>query len=85
MYTKKIKYKKHIPNVFSAKHSIIDVCKTFIIELLKLLPPPKNRTLKVRCIFWWEYACINRAKNKQEFTDLMQRVKVYKEKWLNTN
>ena len=42
----------------------------------------KNRTFKVRCIFWWETACINRAENKQEFTDLMQRVKVFKEKWL---
>ena len=36
----------------------------------------------VRCIFWWEYACINRAENKQEFADLMQRIKEFKEKWL---
>lgn len=32
--------------------------------------------------FWWEYACINRAENKQQFTDLMQRVKEFKDKWL---
>jgi len=32
--------------------------------------------------FWWESACTNRAENKQEFTDLMQRVKEFKEKWL---
>jgi len=44
----------------------------------------ENRTLMVRCIFWWEYACINRAENKQEFTDLMQRVKEFRDKWLNT-
>ena len=33
--------------------------------------------------FWWEYACINRAENKQEFSDLLQRVKEFKGKWLN--
>ena len=32
-------------------------------------------------LFWWEYACINRAENKQEFSDLMQQVKEFKEKW----
>ena len=32
--------------------------------------------------WWWESACINRAENKQEFSDLMQRVKEFKEKWL---
>jgi len=42
----------------------------------------ENRTFIVRCIFWWEYACTNRAENKQEFTDLMQRVKEFKDKWL---
>ena len=42
--------------------------------------PKKNRTLKVRCIFWWEIACINRA--EKEFADLMQRVKEFKEKYL---
>lgn len=26
-------------------------------------------------LFWWESACTNRAENKQEFSDLMQRVK----------
>jgi len=44
--------------------------------------PKKNRTFEVRCIFWWEYACINRAENKQEFTDLMQQIKEFKDKWL---
>ena len=38
----------------------------------------------VRCIFWWESACINRAEDKQEFADLMQQVKEFREKWLNT-
>ena len=33
-------------------------------------------------LFWWESACTNRAENKQEFIDLMQRVKVFREKWL---
>jgi len=33
-------------------------------------------------LFWWEYACINRAENKQQFADLMQWVKEFKEKWL---
>ena len=33
-------------------------------------------------LFWWESACTNRAENKQEFFDLMQRVKEFKEKWL---
>ena len=33
-------------------------------------------------LFWWEYACINRAENKQDLTDLMQQVKEFKEKWL---
>ena len=32
--------------------------------------------------FWWEYACINPAENKQEFIGLMQQVKEFKEKWL---
>ena len=27
-------------------------------------------------------ACTNRAENKQEFSDLMQRVKEFKDKWL---
>ena len=27
-------------------------------------------------------ACTNRAENKQDFTDLMQRVKEFREKWL---
>ena len=34
-------------------------------------------------LFWWEYACTNRAENEQEFSDLMQQVKEFKEKWLN--
>jgi hypothetical protein len=33
-------------------------------------------------LFWWESACTNRAENKQEFTDLMQQVKEFNEKWL---
>jgi len=33
-------------------------------------------------LFWWESACTNRAENKQQFADLMKRVKVFKEKWL---
>jgi hypothetical protein len=33
-------------------------------------------------LFWWESACINRAENKQEFIDLMQRVEAFKERWL---
>jgi hypothetical protein len=36
----------------------------------------------VRCIFWWESACINRAENKQRFADLMKQVKEFKEKCL---
>ena len=32
--------------------------------------------------WWWESACTNQAENKQEFIDLMQRVKEFKEKWL---
>ena len=32
--------------------------------------------------FWWESACTNRAENKQQFADLMQRVKEFNEKWL---
>ena len=32
--------------------------------------------------FWWEYACTNRAENKQEFTDLMKQVRTYKDRWL---
>ena len=46
------------------------------------IKPKKNRTFEVRCIFWWESACINRAENKQEFSDLMQRAKEFKDKWL---
>jgi len=42
----------------------------------------ENRTFVVRCIFWWESACTNRAKNKQDFVDLLQQVKEFKEKWL---
>lgn len=33
-------------------------------------------------LFWWGAACTNRAENKQDFTDLMQRVKEFKDKWL---
>ena len=33
-------------------------------------------------LFWWETACTTRAENEQEFADLMQRVKEFKEKWL---
>lgn len=33
--------------------------------------------------WWWESACINRAENRQEFSDLMQQVKEFKEKWLS--
>ena len=32
--------------------------------------------------FWWESACTNRAENRQEFSDLMQQVKEFEEKWL---
>lgn len=39
-------------------------------------------TKMVGLCFWWEYACTNRAENKQEFTELMHNVKMYKEKWL---
>jgi len=31
---------------------------------------------------WWESACTNRAENKQEFSDLMQQVKEFEDKWL---
>ena len=48
----------------------------------KVRNPKKNRTFVVRCIFWWESACINRAENKTEFTKLMHNIKLYKEKWL---
>lgn len=34
------------------------------------------------CNLWWEAYCAIRAENKQEFTDLMQQVKKFKEKWL---
>jgi len=39
-------------------------------------------TARVGLCFWWESACTNRAENKQEFSDLMQQVKEFKEKWL---
>lgn len=43
----------------------------------------KNTPFQGYFYFWWGNACTNRAENKQEFTDLMQRVKEFKEKWLN--
>ena len=43
----------------------------------------KKRPEWVVFLFLWESACINRAENKQEFTDLMQQVKEFKDKWLN--
>lgn len=44
----------------------------------------KNKTTQSGgYIFWWATACANRAENKREFTDLMQWVKEFKEKWLN--
>ena len=39
-------------------------------------------TKKVGLCFWWGTACTNRAENEQQFTDLMQQVKEFKEKWL---
>ena len=39
-------------------------------------------TVRVGLCFWWKSACINRAENKTEFIELMQLVKLYKEKWL---
>ena len=33
-------------------------------------------------LFWCESACTNRAENEQQFVDLMQRVKEFKEKCL---
>ena len=36
-----------------------------------------------RFIFWLGTACINRAENRQKFSDLMQLVKEFKEKRLN--
>lgn len=30
-------------------------------------------------LFWWGTACTNRAENKQEFTDLMLQIKLFKE------
>jgi len=44
----------------------------------------KNTTRSGGLCFWWETACTNRAENKQEFSDLLQRVKEFKGKWLNT-
>ena len=44
--------------------------------------PRETRTVQVRCIFWWETSCTNRAENKQEFIDLMKQVKVFNEKLL---
>ena len=45
--------------------------------------PAQNKTIpQGDGLFWWEYACTNRAENKQEFSDLMQQVKEFKEKWL---
>ena len=40
----------------------------------------KNTTEMVVFLFWWESACTNRA--EKEFSDLMQQVKEFKEKWL---
>ena len=42
----------------------------------------KNTHISWVFLFWWEPACTNRAENEQEFIDLMQRVKEFKEKWL---
>ena len=39
-------------------------------------------TKMVGSCFWWGTACANRTENKQEFADLMQQVKEFKEKWL---
>ena len=36
-------------------------------------------------LFWWGTACTNRAENKQEFSDLMQQVKEFKEDLENDN
>lgn len=47
------------------------------------LAKKQKPTLKVGLCFWWENACTNRAENKQEFADLMQRVKEFKNKWLD--
>jgi hypothetical protein len=57
-----------------------------VVEPVVLISPPiaKNKNdHKGRCYFWWESACTNRAENKQEFSELMQRLKEFKEKWLN--
>jgi hypothetical protein len=44
--------------------------------------PKTQTTLSGGLCFWWETACTNRAENKQEFSDLMKLVKLFKEKWL---
>ena len=48
----------------------------------KPLNQKQKPTARVGFYFWWETACTNRAENKQEFSDLMQQVKEFKEKWL---
>jgi len=54
-------------------------------EPVVLIAPPiaKNKNdHKGRCYFWWEYACTNRAENKQEFNEFMQRVKAFNKKYI---
>lgn len=36
----------------------------------------------ILCYFWWESACTNQAEDKREFSDLMQQVKEFEDKWL---
>lgn len=50
---------------------------------IKYIPngPQKQKPTKmVGLCFWWGTACTNRAENKQEFSDLMKRVKEFKDK-----
>jgi hypothetical protein len=66
------------PEPVSPLDSPIIVPKTH--KKIKDFCPNTNRP-SGRFVFWWGTACTNRAGNKQEFTDLMQRVKEFKEKW----
>ena len=55
------------------------------MALLRIHPPhiaKQKMTQTGHFLFWWETACIVRANNRQEFADLMQRVKEFKERWL---
>lgn len=55
-------------------YSISAVCFKSIKHILHKKPTFRSD------FFWWESACINRAENQQDFFNLMQLVKEFKEK-----